>query len=45
MFKIQTLNNISRSGTDRLPKDRYQIASEIPQPDAILVRSADMHKI
>jgi D-3-phosphoglycerate dehydrogenase / 2-oxoglutarate reductase len=45
MFKIQTLNNISRSGTDRLPKDRYQIASEIAQPDAILLRSADMHAI
>lgn len=45
MYKIQTLNNISRSGTDRLPKDRYQIGGEIAAPDAILVRSADMHAI
>jgi D-3-phosphoglycerate dehydrogenase len=45
MFKIQTLNNISVLGLERLPRDRYEIASEIQQPDAVLVRSADMHKI
>jgi D-3-phosphoglycerate dehydrogenase len=45
MHKIQTLNNISRSGTDRLPTDRYQIANDIAEPDAILLRSADMHKL
>jgi D-3-phosphoglycerate dehydrogenase len=45
MFKIQTLNNISRSGLDRLPTDRYQVASDIAEPDAILLRSADMHKL
>lgn len=43
MFKIQTLNNISVVGLDRLPRDRYEIASEIAHPDAILVRSAKMH--
>ena len=43
MFKIQTLNNISVAGLDRLPRDRYEIASEISNPDAILVRSAKMH--
>lgn len=43
MFKILTLNNISLSGLERLPRDRYEIASEIGHPDAILVRSADMH--
>jgi len=43
MFKIQTLNNISVVGLDRLPRDRYEIASEISNPDAILVRSAKMH--
>ncbi|QIK37954.1 phosphoglycerate dehydrogenase [Caldichromatium japonicum] len=43
MFKIQTLNNISVAGLERLPRDRYEIASEIANPDAILVRSADMH--
>lgn len=43
MFKIQTLNNISVKGLERLPRDRYEIASEIGHPDAILVRSTKMH--
>jgi len=43
MYKILTLNNISVAGLDRLPRDRYEAASEITRPDAILVRSADMH--
>ena len=43
MYKIQTLNNISVAGLDRLPRDAYEIASEISKPDAILVRSAKMH--
>jgi D-3-phosphoglycerate dehydrogenase / 2-oxoglutarate reductase len=45
MFKIQTLNNISVAGLDRLPRDSYEIASEIAHPDAILVRSAKMHDL
>jgi len=45
MFKIQTLNNISVVGLERLPRDRYEVASEIQHPDAVLVRSADMHKL
>lgn len=45
MFKIQTLNNISVLGLERLPRERYEVASEIQNPDAVLVRSADMHKI
>ena len=43
MFKILTLNNISVEGLERLPRDKYEIASEISHPDAILVRSAKMH--
>jgi D-3-phosphoglycerate dehydrogenase len=43
MYKIQTLNNIAVAGLDRLPRDRYEIASEINNPDAILLRSAKMH--
>lgn len=43
MYKILTLNNISPKGLDRLPRDHYEIASEIKQPDAILVRSYNMH--
>jgi D-3-phosphoglycerate dehydrogenase len=42
-FRILTLNNISVRGLDRLPRERYEVASEIGHPDAILLRSADMH--
>jgi D-3-phosphoglycerate dehydrogenase len=44
-YRILTLNNISVRGLERLPRERYEIASEIGRPDAILVRSADMHKM
>ena len=43
MHKILTLNNISVAGLDRLPRDGYEIASEITHPDAILLRSFKMH--
>ena len=45
MLKIQTLNNISVQGLNRLPRELYEVASDIAQPDAVLVRSADMHKM
>jgi D-3-phosphoglycerate dehydrogenase len=44
-FKILTLNNISVRGLERLPRERYEVASEIGHPDAILLRSADMHSM
>ncbi len=43
MYKILTLNNISVAGLERLPRDRYEVASEIQHPDAILLRSFNMH--
>ncbi len=43
MFKILTLNNISPVGLERFPGERYKIASEVARPDAILLRSYDMH--
>jgi D-3-phosphoglycerate dehydrogenase len=45
VFKVLTLNNISPKGLGRLPADLYQVANELQDPDAILVRSADMHKM
>jgi D-3-phosphoglycerate dehydrogenase len=45
VFKVLTLNNISVRGLERLPRDRYEVASEIGHPDAVLVRSADMHSM
>ena len=43
MFKILTLNNISIEGLRRLPRERYEVASELGHPDAIIVRSYKMH--
>lgn len=43
MFKILTLNNISVQGLQRLPRENYEVASEISHPDAIMVRSFKMH--
>ncbi len=43
MYKILTLNNISVAGLDRLPRDSYEVASEVMHPDAILLRSYKMH--
>ncbi len=45
MFKIQTLNHISVTGLKRLPREKYEIASEIQNPDAILLRSFKMHEM
>jgi D-3-phosphoglycerate dehydrogenase len=45
MLTIQTLNHIARSGLDRLPSNLYRVASEAERPDAVLVRSADMHAL
>jgi D-3-phosphoglycerate dehydrogenase len=45
MYKILTLNNISVAGLERLPRERYEIASEIQHPDAVLLRSFNMHNM
>ncbi len=43
MFKVLTLNNIAVEGLRHLPRERYEVASEIAHPDAILLRSYNMH--
>ena len=45
MFRIRTMNKISPQGLELFPRDKYEVASEIPHPDAILVRSADLHSL
>lgn len=42
-LRVLTLNSISSVGLARFPKDRYQVGGKIELPDAILVRSQDMH--
>ncbi len=43
MFKVLTLNNIAVEGLRHLPRERYEVASEIAHPDAIILRSYNMH--
>jgi D-3-phosphoglycerate dehydrogenase / 2-oxoglutarate reductase len=44
-FKVLVLNQISANGLKRLPAERYQVGKDIASPDAVLVRSADMHAL
>lgn len=42
-FQVLILNNISAQGLKQLPAERFVAAKEVAKPDAILVRSADLH--
>jgi D-3-phosphoglycerate dehydrogenase len=42
-LRILTLNNIAKVGLERLPAPVYEVGSKLADPDAILVRSQDMH--
>jgi D-3-phosphoglycerate dehydrogenase len=42
-LKVLVLNQISAKGLARLPDARYVTGKDLAAPDAILVRSADMH--
>lgn len=43
MFKIKTLNNIAVGGLRRFPRNLYEVSSDIAHPDAIILRSHNMH--
>ncbi|MCC6378770.1 MAG: phosphoglycerate dehydrogenase [Burkholderiales bacterium] len=43
MFRILTINAISAQGLGRFPAGRYTVGKALADPDAILVRSHDMH--
>jgi D-3-phosphoglycerate dehydrogenase len=45
MFKVLTYNNISAVGLERFARDRYEVASEIQHPDAVMLRSFDLHGV
>jgi D-3-phosphoglycerate dehydrogenase len=42
MFRIKTFNKIASIGTNNFDKSKYQISNDVENPDAILVRSANM---
>ena len=44
-FEILVLNAISANGLKRLPGARYTVSKDAARPDAVLVRSADMHTL
>lgn len=44
-FQVLILNNVSQNGLKRLPAERFVCAKEVADPDAVLLRSADMHSM
>lgn len=44
-YRVQVLNHISANGLKRLPWDKFAVSAELDEPDAILVRSADLHGV
>ena len=42
-FGVLILNQISQVGLRRFPHDDYHVGKDVAKPDAILVRSQDMH--
>jgi len=44
-FQVLVLNQISPNGLKRLPAERYAVSKDVAAPDAVLVRSADMHAL
>ena len=43
-FEIRLVNAISPQGLARLPAELYRTGTDIAEPSALLVRSADLHK-
>jgi D-3-phosphoglycerate dehydrogenase / 2-oxoglutarate reductase len=44
-LRILVLNQIAATGLARLPVDRYDVGKDVAEPDAIMVRSADLHPL
>ncbi len=44
MFKIKTFNTVSPKGIARLTDLGYEVGEDIPDPDAILLRSYNLHQ-
>ena len=42
-FRLLVLNQIAAKGLARLPAEHYELGPDIAAPDALLVRSADLH--
>ncbi|HEX6828347.1 MAG TPA: 3-phosphoglycerate dehydrogenase family protein, partial [Burkholderiales bacterium] len=44
-YRILTLNQISPVGLKRFPASHFTVGTQVAEPDAILVRSADLHAV
>jgi D-3-phosphoglycerate dehydrogenase len=44
-FQVLVLNNVSQNGLKRMPAERFACAKDVANPDAILLRSADLHSV
>jgi D-3-phosphoglycerate dehydrogenase len=42
MYKVRTFNQIAVKGLERFPRERYEVGSEVPDPDALLLRSQQL---
>ncbi|MDR2343677.1 MAG: phosphoglycerate dehydrogenase [Spirochaetaceae bacterium] len=45
MFRIQTMNSIAAEGLNLFPAGKYEVGPGTKNPDAILLRSADLHGV
>lgn len=45
MYSIKTINNISDKGLNRLPADVYSVSPDNENPDAIILRSQNLHEM
>jgi D-3-phosphoglycerate dehydrogenase len=45
MFTVQTFNKISATGLDQFPRDTYDVRPDAEAPDAIVLRSYDLHDV
>ena len=43
MYKIHTYNQISTKGLNCFSRDHYEIASELTDPDALMLRSHELN--
>lgn len=43
MFQIRTYNKISEKGLSRFNKNEYVVASDVSEPDAVVLRSQKLH--
>ena len=44
-LRIRVYNQISPRGLARLPAERYEVGKDLAAPDALLLRSADLHAV